>query len=203
MSAGSGVTHEEMPERKAIGTIQDVYFVQLWIALPEQFENRQPTFEVHRQSEIPEVEFEDAYAWLLIGEAWEKCAPTTQHSKTILSDLLIEPGGSISTLPDFEERAVYLLEGRASLDDEALDAHRLAVIEPGSDPVLRSDEGCRALLLGGDKFPSARFVSGSFVGSSKAFVTQKTRAFQKGEFPKLSDVDAGLSDRSHSFFGDQ
>lgn len=187
MTAGSGVVLEEMLDPYLRGKIQDVYFVHLWIALPDGFENITPDFELHRQSELPEVILESGYAWVLIGSAWGVSAPTTRYTDTLLVDILLCPGGETSLSTNSEECAIYLLEGTALLDGQRLETHKLVVFEAGSNPVLSSQDGCRALLLGGAVFPAERFISGSIVASSEIKLSDQIDAFRRGDFPCVDE----------------
>jgi len=55
MTAGRGITHEEMPDRTIKTPTQAVFFAQLWLALPDALEALEPTFAHHRQDDVPVV----------------------------------------------------------------------------------------------------------------------------------------------------
>ncbi|MEM6898285.1 MAG: pirin family protein [Pseudomonadota bacterium] len=185
MTAGSGVMHEEVLAPYRIGSNQDVYFLHFWMALPDGAESIEPAFELHRHAELPELAFEDGYAWILVGSVWGRSAPTTSYTDTLLVDFFLRPGGETPIPTGSEECAIYLLDGAASLNGQSLEPHKLIVFDVDSSPILSSKYGCRAVLLGGAVFRTARFTSGSFVASSEVKLSDRIEAYKRGEFPNL------------------
>ncbi len=190
MTAGRGITHEERPNTEDLGPEHHVYFVQTWLALPDAVEDAPPAFELHQQADIPEVDFNDARAWVLIGAAWDKVAPTTQYTETVFADLDMRPGGVAPIVCSCAERALYVLEGDARLEGAPVELHTLTLLEDNRAPILSSEHGCRAILLGGAPFPSRRFIAGSFVASSEAKIEGWTRDYQAGRFPHIERCGA-------------
>ena len=189
MTAGRGVTHEERPQNEAIGTMRDVYFIEAWLALPDALEDTQPQFEHHKHRNLPEVCFESGFAWVLMGEGWGAIAPTTCHSRTVLADISIEPGGIVPLEFDYDELAIFVLQGDASLNDLTLQVCTMSVYKADTASVLTTTSGCRAIVLGGDAFSSPRFVEQNFVASSEVLLEQQANRFRDGEFPSLQSSD--------------
>lgn len=185
MTAGRGVTHEERPQNEAIGTMRDVYFIEAWLALPDSLENIQPQFEHHKHRSLPEVCFDSGLAWVLMGEGWGANAPTTCHSRTVLTDISIEPGGIVPLELDYAELAIFVLQGDASLNDVPLRVCTMSIYKADTAPVLTTTSGCRAIVLGGDAFSSPRFVEQNFVASSEVLLEQQAKRYRNGEFPSL------------------
>src|SRR3546814_12869187 len=59
---------------------------------------------------------------------------------------------------DADERAVYLAGGDAALDNMALRPMTLYVLRPGLRATLRSVDGARVMLCGGEAFATPRHV---------------------------------------------
>lgn len=186
MTAGRGITHEERPHPEDPATELDIYFVQMWIALPDAAEDMPPAFELHRQTDLPERTFEQAHARVLIGDAWDLTAPTTQYTPTLFADLTLGPKGAIEIDDQYTERALYVLEGHARVDHASMPQHTLSLLAPGQTVHLESDQGCRVILFGGDAFPTRRFIAGSYVGSSMDKIRQWDAAYRSGQFPKIA-----------------
>ena len=189
MTAGSGVTHEERPQSDAVGTLRDVYFIEAWLALPDALENTQPQFEHHKHRSLPEVCFESGLVWLLMGEGWGVDAPTSCHSRTVLADISIEPGGLVPLELDYDELAIFVLQGDASLNDVPLQICTMSLFQSNAAPVLTTKSGCRAVVLGGDALCSPRFIEQNYVASSQVLLEQQANRFRNGEFPSLLSSD--------------
>ncbi|MEM8917483.1 MAG: pirin family protein [Pseudomonadota bacterium] len=185
MTAGSGITHEERPNQNDGAATRDVYFLQMWLALPDEKEEMDPVFEHHPAASLPLVALDGGQARILIGEAWGQSAPTTTFVETIFADVKIEPGGQLPIDSACAERAVFLLEGDASIDGKVIKHHHLNILQPANRPILASENGARAILLGGANFLSKRFVAGSFVASSEAKIRQWMRDYRAGDFPSI------------------
>ncbi|MEP6392740.1 MAG: pirin-like C-terminal cupin domain-containing protein, partial [Alteripontixanthobacter sp.] len=78
-----------------------------------------------------------------------------------------------------------LVSGEASLDDQPLGLHQLNVLKPGEAMTLRSANGARVMLLGGEAFSSERHVWWNFVSSSRERIDQAKADWRGGRFPEV------------------
>lgn len=186
MTSGSGITHEELPP-KVNGSTQDrrVEFAQMWLALPDEVEDSDPTFQHVRANELPTVDLNGGSARITIGTGWDATAPTNTFTDTVFAELTVAPGGTISIEPNWEERAVILLEGDAMLNDRPMKPLDLPVLDPSSTARLSSSGGARLLLFGGERFPSDRYIAGSFVASSPDKIQDWMTDYSAGNFPRI------------------
>lgn len=186
MASGSGITHEELPPVSADpAQLRRVEFAQMWLALPDEVEDMDPTFQHVRAAELPVVEFADGSARIGIGTAWDATAPTDLHTDTIFAELNVAPGGTITIEPTWEERAVILLDGDASIDDRPMKQLDLPVLESSTSVRISSSSGARLLLFGGERFASTRHIAGSFVASSPDKIHQWMTDYSTGRFPRI------------------
>ena len=149
MTAGSGITHEERPPQSDQSPTREVYFLQLWLALPDEREDMAPVFEHHPAASLPTVSLDKAEVRVLIGEAWGARAPTSVFVETVFAELFLEPGCKLPIEPDCAERGLYLLEGDAAVDGKAVKSYDLNLLADDAKPVLTSEHGARVILLGG------------------------------------------------------
>ncbi|MEM7136103.1 MAG: pirin family protein [Myxococcota bacterium] len=184
MTSGRGISHEELPEGPTSHENQRVHFVQMWLALPDELEEMAPAFELHRAADLPEISGSGSRVRVAMGHAWGLQAPTTCHVPTVFADLFLEAGAERRIDVDHEEVAIVLLEGNAHIDGTPLASDALHVLGSRS-PSLRSDTGCRALVLGGAPFPSSRFIGGSFVASTGGKLRRWMREARLGQFPRI------------------
>ena len=182
MTAGHGISHSERSpaDQRALGPTLDG--IQTWLALPERFEEVAPAFEHVPAPALPVIEGAGVRLHLIMGKAYGAASPVTQHHPTLYAALELTPGASIEIEREADERALYLLEGDASVDGFALDRMHLALLAPGTRPVLRSASGARLILCGGAPMDGERHVWWNFVSSRHDRIREARRAWTAGEF---------------------
>ena len=185
MSAGSGVTHEEVPDPNDESSTLESYFVQMWLALPNALEDMTPTFELHKAASLPAVSYQGGRVRLLMGTAWGKTAPTTCYVETIFADIELQKYGKLHLECSCAERGIFVLEGELKVGGRLVEQHSLALLEPGGQPEISSEAGSRTILFGGAKFPSPRYIHGSFVASSKHKLALRQEEYRSGKFPSI------------------
>lgn len=190
MTAGKGIVHSERSPDSARAGASSMFTIQTWLALPNGREEMEPAFEHVAEQKLPAIEHGGAQARVLMGALWGKAAPVTTYATTIYADMLLSPGGAIPIDADAaEERALYLIEGEASLDGMALARQRLYVLRPGVAASLRSETGGRVMLCGGEAFTTSRHVWWNFVSSSQDRLRQAREDWEAMRFPLIPGDD--------------
>jgi redox-sensitive bicupin YhaK (pirin superfamily) len=188
MTAGSGIVHSERSPQSERDAGPKLYGMQTWLALPDGKEEIDPAFEA--QTGLPLVESGGASARVIMGSLWGAKAPTTCYAETIYAEIVLEAGASIPIEAEADERAVMLVGGEASLDGAPLELYTLYVLKPGEPMTLRSDNGGRAMLLGGEAFATRRHVFWNFVSSSRERIQQAKEDWRAGRFAKVPGDEA-------------
>ncbi len=183
MTAGRGIVHSERSPAAERAEGPQFYGMQTWLALPEKYEEAEPTFEA--VSDLPVVEDGGASARIIMGSLWGRTAPTTCHAETIYAEISLQPGGAIPIDSEADERALMLVGGEANLDGEALVLYQLVVLKPGTSMRLASVGGGRVMLLGGEAFPERRHVFWNFVSSRRERIEQAKEDWRAGRFPLI------------------
>ena len=183
MTAGSGIVHSERSPAAERAGGPKLYGMQTWLALPEGREEIAPAFEA--VSDLPVIDGGGAQARIVMGSLWGQRAKTTCYAETIYAEIALAPGGSIPIEAEADERAVMLVGGDASLDGQALKLYDLVVLRPGEAMTLRSENGARAMLLGGEAFASRRYVWWNFVSSDRERIEQAKADWREGRFGKV------------------
>ncbi|WP_322964618.1 pirin family protein [Sphingomonas fuzhouensis] len=189
MTAGSGIVHSERSPSEMRPQGPTLSGIQTWLAMPEAVEEIDPAFEHIPADALPEIEGQGATARVIMGELWGQRAPTTTYAGTIYADIALEPGGSIPIDSSAEERAVYCALGEASLEGMKLEPQRLYILKPGIAATLRSEQGGRVMLCGGDAFTTPRHVWWNFVSSRRERIEEAKRAWRAREFPAVPGDD--------------
>lgn len=182
MTAGRGIAHSERSpgDERAAGPHLDG--IQTWLALPRAKEEMPPDFEHVAAGDLPELDADGIRLKLVMGD-WEGLAsPVTQHSPTIYAAIELAPGAALVVNHEADERALYLMEGDANVDGAALLPQNLALLAPGTLPLLTSIGGARLMLCGGAPMDGQRHVWWNFVSSSRDRINEAKRAWRAGEF---------------------
>lgn len=190
MTAGRGIVHSERSptDERAHGPV--LSGIQTWLAVPSDKEEIDPAFEHVGREDLPVIEGDGATARVIMGSLWGRTSPMTQHSATIYADVRLLPGGGIPIDPEADERALYLIEGEASLDGRPLELMTLYVLAPGVAATLRSARGGHVMLCGGAPLDGPRHVWWNFVSSRPERIRQAREDWNAERFPVVPE-DAG------------
>ena len=187
MTAGHGIVHSERSPADVRPSGPELSGIQTWLALPKAKEEMDPAFEHVPKDLLPVIEGSGARARVVMGSLWGATSPVTCHSETIYADMALAPGGSMPVDPAAEERAIYVAEGDASLDGQALEPTVLYVLRPGTSAVLRSQRGAHVMLCGGAPMDGPRHVWWNFVSSSRDRINQAKDDWRNQRFPTVPD----------------
>jgi redox-sensitive bicupin YhaK (pirin superfamily) len=182
MTAGRGIVHSERSpadERRAGPSLDGI---QTWLALPTAKEELDPGFEHVPAGDLPVIDADGVRLQLIMGEGFGVRSPVTQHSPTIYAAIQLGPGAALEIEHEADERALYLLDGDATVDGLTLARQHLVLLAPGHRPVLRSPGGARLMLCGGAPLDGERHVWWNFVSSSRERINEAKRAWRAGEF---------------------
>ena len=182
MTAGSGIAHSERSPGVERAAGAELDGIQTWLALPKAKEEVAPGFEHVPDRDLPIVEGDGVHLQLIMGEGFSVRSPVTQHSPTIYAAIRLAPGAAMVIDHEADERALYLLEGDASVDGTPLLPQNMSLIAPGYLPLLSSQGGARLMLCGGAPMDGERHVWWNFVSSSRDRINEAKRAWRAGEF---------------------
>ena len=189
MTAGHGIAHSERSPGDERAHGPDLSGIQTWIAMPEDKEEIDPAFEHVAKADLPVIEAQGATARIIMGELWGSRAPTTTYAETIYADIVLAPGATIPIDAGADERAVYLAIGEAEIDGMTMAINTLYVLKPGIAMTLRSANGGRVMLCGGEAFKTERHVWWNFVSSRKDRIDQAKEDWKAGRFAKVAGDD--------------
>lgn len=167
MTAGRGIVHSERtptPERVAG---HRVHGIQTWVALPQADAEIEAAFFHHAASELPQIEQGGVRLRVIAGTAFGATSPVRVHAPTLYVDVEFLRDGDFVLPPEHTERAVYLVEGAAALDAQALPERTMLVLAPGGDVRIAGTAGTRLMLCGGAPLDGERHIWWNFVSSSR------------------------------------
>lgn len=180
MTAGKGIVHSERTpdfERKQGMKINGI---QLWVALPVEHEEIAPSFSHHPKETLPEFKIGSAEVKLLLGKAFGHESPVPVHSDLFYAEVKLSKGSSLNLSVEGRESAIYVVDGKAQVAGENVNATEMMV---GDDMVITALEDVRLMALGGSSV-GERFIYWNFVSSSKERLEEAKREWSK--FPQQS-----------------
>ena len=185
MTAGRGIAHSERTPREARESGEPSHGIQSWVALPDGQEDVEPSFVHYPAAHLPRRALDGVQLAMIAGEAFGMKSPVAALWPTLYVDAQFADGASLEIPSEHAERAVYVAQGRIEVGDALLNEGQMGVLEPGSLPRLRARGATRALLLGGERFPTARYLWWNFVASSQERIERAKVRWQRGEFAQV------------------
>lgn len=182
MTAGRGIVHSE---RLKAGPTGRMFGIQTWVALPRAQEECEPSFRHYDASAVPVVQDGPVTTKVIAGSLVGATSQVETSSPLFYAEMTLEAGAMTSLAPEYEERAVYVVEGAIEAQGTALQAGDMAFFAPKRHVSLRADTASRLLLLGGEPLDGPRHISWNFVSSSRERLTQAADDWRNLRFPRV------------------
>lgn len=182
MTAGRGIAHSERSPEEARRTGGRLFGIQSWIALPAEREEIDPSFQHFSSEALPLVEDRGLRARVIAGRAFGAAAPVAMLSDWFYVEAQLEAGRALPLDSDYEERAVYVVEGEIEVAGEAFAGPQLLIFRPGDRVTLRATRPARLMLLGGGAMEGPRHIWWNFVSSRKERIEQAKDDWRSGRF---------------------
>jgi redox-sensitive bicupin YhaK (pirin superfamily) len=182
MTAGRGIVHSERtpPELRASGA--RLFGIQTWVGLPRDREEVEPSFAHHAESELPVIEGEGKRVRVIAGDLYGARSPLAVFSDTLYADVALAEGARLEIPTGYEERAIYLAEGRIEIAGDTFEAGRMLVLHRGMAATVGAVGPARLLVLGGEPLDGTRQVWWNFVSSSRERIEQAKADWREGRF---------------------
>ncbi|MDP2119762.1 MAG: pirin family protein [Hoeflea sp.] len=183
MTAGRGIVHSERSPEEMRGRDMAISGLQTWLALPDTLEEMDPAFAHIATTDLPEITDRGTRARVVMGSFGGSVSPVPQHVGTLYVDLALEPSCSAPFDANWEERAIYLLDGELEIAGDRFGPDQLLVLRPGDAITLTAGpKGARMMLFGGETIPTKRHIWWNFVSSSKERIEQAKAEWRSGRF---------------------
>ena len=183
MVAGKGIVHSERERPEVNAQPHSVHGLQLWLALPEADEETDPGFYHYPADELPSAEVEGVPLRVMMGSAYGLTSPVKTFAETLYVEAHLQAGQSI-TLPETDERAVYVASGKLMAKETEIPEHAMAVFSSQPGVVLQATSESRIAIIGGENI-GKRFIEWNFVSSRKERIEEAKADWQAQRFPKV------------------
>ncbi|MZR29155.1 pirin family protein [Sneathiella litorea] len=185
MTAGRGIVHSERSSEESRATDRSIQGLQLWVALPKEHEDMAPAFSHTPKSALPELTGEGWHGRLVAGSLFGETSPVSTMNRFFFADIRADAGVSIPFTPDYEEAAVYVVDGELDIDGATLEAGTLAVLEKHPTVTLTSMKEAVFVVLGGDALPEPRFMYWNFVSTSQEKIERAKNDWREQSFDSV------------------
>lgn len=177
MTAGRGVVHSERRPESLREQVFTNHGLQLWLALPREFEEVAPSFEHTPAAAIPQLQVGAASVRLLVGEAFGQRSPVHTFESTLYLDVQLPAGGRLDLPALAPEMAVYVVQGGLLVDDQAVPAQTMVVLDTTAVR-LSASEPTRLVVIGGAALDAPRHMWWNFVSSRRERIAQAAADWQ-------------------------
>jgi redox-sensitive bicupin YhaK (pirin superfamily) len=167
MTAGRGIVHSERKPEHLLDASYVNHGLQLWAALPQAYEEVEPSFSHTAAEQIPSFEVQGVAVRVLVGEAFGVRSPVATFSKTLYLDVALPAGASFELPALAPELAIYAVDGALTLDGEPVAQHTMAMLAEGEGGTLQAQQAVRIVIIGGEPLDGPRFITWNFVSSRR------------------------------------
>jgi redox-sensitive bicupin YhaK (pirin superfamily) len=186
MTAGRGIAHSERssPETRQAGP--RLAGIQSWVALPKAHEETAPSFIHHGSETLPVITGEGKNLRVIVGALFGARSPMQTLCETLYADAILDADSVLPLPADYEERAIYVIDGAIEIAGQAFDAGQLLLFRPGDAVSVKAISRARLLLLGGETMDGPRHIWWNFVSSSRERIEQAKADWKAGRFAAVS-----------------
>lgn len=184
MTSGRGIAHSERSSAELRAAGSTLHGIQIWVALPDEAEECEPSFDHYDAEAIPRFEHDRVDVHLVAGSAWGRTSPVRTFSPLVYADLRVPAGAAIPLPAEHPELALYLIDGRVA----GHGGGTMLVFRDGTTPRVEAESDTHAVLIGGAPV-GRRHIWWNFVSSSRARIEQAKRDWREGRFPKIPGDD--------------
>jgi hypothetical protein len=193
MTAGSGVIHSEMPEKKFSQKGGRLHGFQLWVNLPKRDKMINPQYQDLPANKIPVVQNDGVRVKIIAGESMGKTAVIETKTPIMYLHFTLQPSTKIlQTVPQNYNAFAYVINGEGLFGDEQRSAHKEQVVlfeQDGSEITIRAPSDSASpldiLVIAGIPLgePIARY--GPFVMNTEEEIRQAILDYNTGKMGKI------------------
>lgn len=192
MVAGKGVAHTERTPAawRQSGEALIMHGYQIWVALPKDQEDLNPSFHHFDAKELPHWTLGENELTLVAGEAFGKKSPVPVHSPLFMVELKTEADNEIDISGQMKgEIGICVVKGAVYACDQKVEAGNLLVAKEEDACKLGIEAGSHLLFFGGEAFPEGRHIYWNFVSSDAEKIEKAKEQWKNWDWPKVEDDD--------------
>ncbi|KPM33472.1 Pirin domain protein [Croceitalea dokdonensis DOKDO 023] len=187
MTAGKGVSHtERTPKELRNGNEFTAHGYQIWVALPKELEDMEPSFHHIKHTELPKWKDGSAEICLVAGEGYGRKSPVPVYSPMFMLEVKTTDSYALNVNGHLKgEIGICIVEGAINACGQEVAKGNILVskVEDTCDITLAPHT--HLLLFGGEPFPEERHIYWNFVSSSKEKIEQAKQQWAARTFPMM------------------
>ncbi len=183
MTAGKGIVHSERTPQGLRNSGGTMHGLQIWVALPKELEDMDPSFHHVEAAHIPFWKDGHASFRLIAGEAFGRKSPVPVYSRQFFIEIHSDEQQQINIGEHlFGESGLYILEGGIEHDGHTYGPRQILVAKDATLCAFTLNPGTTVYIFGGDRLPEERFIYWNFVSSSREKIEAAKQRWVKQEF---------------------
>jgi len=187
MNAGRGIVHSERTSEELHEKGQRLHGIQVWMALPDDQQESEPSFVHYPKSALPVIENQGVVTTVIIGSHAGEESPVTVQAETLYLSMSLEAGASHTLDVTEEQAAVYVVSGEIGVDGQVVKSGEMAVL--ANNPVTLSAPSASLLMVIGGADVGHREMYWNFVHSSRARIDQAKQDWRDMKFAMVPGDD--------------
>lgn len=185
MTAGSAIAHVERTPADLLASGSRLHGLQIWLASPKDKEQGPGHYSHHPAATLPVSDSLGVSIRLIAGNGFCLESPVPVLSPTLYALVQMQSATTLSVPTEHVERALYVLEGEVSLNDELVKPHSLVVLPEGEEMSLYAESESKLVLFGGAPLDGPRRMNWNFVASDPALIDQARARWAAGDWPTV------------------
>ena len=188
MTAGKGIVHSERTPAYLRHTEKTLHGLQIWVALPKELEEMEPSFFHASAEDLPQWESDGVSYKLIAGTIFGKKSPVPVHSRLYYLELKSEAHQTVRIGSDlYGESGLYILEGSIESEGTTFEPRELLVARNSKLCEFTMNPGTTIYFFGGEPFAEKRHIYWNFVASDYALIDRASQKWQDRQFPPVFD----------------
>ncbi|MDR0229161.1 MAG: pirin family protein [Flavobacteriaceae bacterium] len=195
MTAGKGVVHSERMPEDMNNTNALLHGLQIWIALPKELQEIEPSFQHIEAKDLPTWEENGVHFKLIAGEALDRKSPVAVYSPLYFIEIKSTTRTKINIGKGlYGESALYILEGKVISDGNEYEPKHILIANDSKLCEFEMEANTTVYIFGGEVLPEERYILWNFVSddvdrlqqAKKDWIEQNYEAFP--QIPGDSDT---------------
>lgn len=186
MTSGKGIVHSERTPDYLRSSNKMLHGLQIWVALPKELEEMEPSFFHVPENQIPEWNTDNIAFKLIAGEVMGKKSPVPVYSPLYLLELKSTSSQTVTIGEHlFGESALYILEGSIESEGNVFGPKQILIAKDSKLCTFDIAENSTIYIFGGEPFPEERIIYWNFVASTKELIEKAKEKWLAQTFDKV------------------
>jgi len=180
MNAGSGIVHQEMPQKS-----DDLTGFQLWINIPKMNKMMKPSYQDVSQEEVPEIDYNNARVKVIAGTVNGVTGPVKDVTVNPQYLDVRVPAGStfIHKIPKGFKAFAFTIQGSGSFaQNHDAKERELVLYKDGNEVQITAEKDLRFLLISGKPLNQPIAWHGPIVMNTNEEIKKALKDLEEGTF---------------------